>query len=95
MPGRRRADPGPPTPTELLRRAGERAMAALDGEGRPRDPETLAVTCEIALRLALSYALVPAPEAEGEAAPLVRLVAGRTADAVSGTSPRAGARSPR
>ncbi|MEE1769538.1 TetR/AcrR family transcriptional regulator [Streptomyces sp. JV185] len=95
VPGRRRADPGPPTPAELLHRAGERAKAALNGEGRPCDPETLAVTCEIALRLALSYALVPAPEeaAQGEAVPLVRLVAGR--GAVSGTSPRAGARSPR
>ncbi|MFI5769252.1 TetR/AcrR family transcriptional regulator [Streptomyces sp. NPDC051658] len=96
VPGRRRADPGPPTPAELLRRAGERAVAAFDG-GRPtHDPEALAVTCEIALRLALSYALVPAPSgADGETAPLVRHVVAGAPDAVSGTSPRAGARSPR
>ncbi|MEV6747024.1 TetR/AcrR family transcriptional regulator [Streptomyces sp. NPDC051080] len=96
LPGPRSADPDPPTPAELLRRAGERAVAALDGERAPHDPEALAVTCEIALRLALSYALVPAPSgAGGEPAPLVRHVVARAPDAVSGTSPTAGARSPR
>ncbi|MCX5429136.1 TetR/AcrR family transcriptional regulator [Streptomyces sp. NBC_00257] len=96
LPGPRSADPGPPTPAELLRRAGERAVAALDGERPPQDPEALAVTCEIALRLALSYALVPAPSGTGgEPAPLVRHVVARAPDAVSGTSPTAGARSPR
>ncbi|WP_329589429.1 TetR/AcrR family transcriptional regulator [Streptomyces sp. NBC_01362] len=96
LPGPRSADPGPPTPAELLRRAGERAVAALDGERPPHDPEALAVTCEIALRLALSYALVPAPSGTGgEPAPLVRHVVARAPDAVSGTSPTAGARSPR
>ncbi|MFF3781632.1 TetR family transcriptional regulator [Streptomyces sp. NPDC001933] len=96
LPGPRGADPGPPAPTELLRRAGERAVAALDGERPPRGREELAATCEIVLRLALSYALVPAPpEAGGEPAPLVRHVVARAPDAVSGTSPRAGDRSPR
>ncbi|MEV5203962.1 TetR/AcrR family transcriptional regulator [Streptomyces sp. NPDC053720] len=96
LPGPRSAGPGLPTPAELLRRAGERAVAALDAERPPRDPEALAVTCEIALRLALSYALVPAPSGTGgEPAPLVRHVVARVPDAVSGTSPTAGARSPR
>ncbi|MCX4845373.1 TetR/AcrR family transcriptional regulator [Streptomyces sp. NBC_00893] len=96
LPGPRSADPGTPTPAELLRRAGERAVAALDGERPPHDPEALAVTCEIVLRLALSYALVPAPSGTGgEPAPLVRHVVARAPDAVSGTSPTAGARSPR
>ncbi|GAA1323247.1 TetR/AcrR family transcriptional regulator [Streptomyces sanglieri] len=95
LPGPRSADPGPPTPAELLRRAGERAVAALDGERPPQDPEVLAVTCEIALRLALSYALVPALSGTGGEAPLVRHVVARAPDAVSGTSPTAGARSPR
>ncbi|MET9662370.1 TetR/AcrR family transcriptional regulator [Streptomyces sp. NPDC006510] len=94
VPGPRSTDPGPLAPAELLRRAGERAVAALGVERSPRDPEALAVTCEIALRLALSYALVPAATgAEGEVAPLVRHVVERSA--VSGTSRRAGARSRR
>jgi AcrR family transcriptional regulator len=85
VPAQRRADSGTPTPAELLGEARKRAVAALD-EGRPPpDIETLAATCEIALRLALSYALVPThpgtdagtgPEvgtgAEGDPAPLVR-----------------------
>ncbi|WP_405716486.1 MULTISPECIES: TetR/AcrR family transcriptional regulator [unclassified Streptomyces] len=101
LPGPRGAGPGPPAPAEMLRRAGERAVAALGGERPPRDPEELAVTCEIVLRLALSYALVPAPAgAGGEPVPLVRHIVERAPDpvarcAVSGTSPRAGARSPR
>ncbi|WP_326767729.1 TetR/AcrR family transcriptional regulator [Streptomyces sp. NBC_01591] len=101
VPGLRSAGPGPPTPAELLRRARERAVAVLGAERSPRDLEALAVTCEIALRLALSYALVPGPSGvEGETAPLVRHVVERAPDevarrAVSGTSPRAGARLPR
>ncbi|MFD0342435.1 TetR/AcrR family transcriptional regulator [Streptomyces sp. NPDC127117] len=96
LPGPRSGDPGLPAPAELLRRAGERAVAALDGERPPQDPEELAMTCEIVLRLALSYALVPAPSGTGgEPAPLVRHVVARVPYAVSGTSPRAGARSPR
>lgn len=79
VPARRHADSGMPTPAELLGEARRRAVAALD-EGRPPpDIEALAATCEIVLRLALSYALVPAlPEAEagtgpeGDPAPLVR-----------------------
>ncbi|MEU2668998.1 TetR/AcrR family transcriptional regulator [Streptomyces sp. NPDC007164] len=96
LPGPWSAGPGPPAPAELLRRAGERAVAALDAERPPHDPEALAVTCEIVLRLALSYALVPTPSGTGgEPAPLVRHVVARAPYAVSGTSPTAGARSPR
>ncbi|MFF2405657.1 TetR/AcrR family transcriptional regulator [Streptomyces sp. NPDC058092] len=79
VPAQRRADAGTPTPAELLGEVQERAVAALD-EGRPPpDIEALAATCEIVLRLALGYALVPAlpgTEAgtgpEWETAPLVR-----------------------
>ncbi|MFE6663594.1 TetR/AcrR family transcriptional regulator [Streptomyces sp. NPDC057697] len=121
--GPRRAEPWPPAPAELLRRAGERAVAALGTERPPCDPETLAAGCEIALRLALSYALVPAAAQDEGTVPLVRRAVARAGDAggpgagpparaedtggpgagsparagdaVSGTSPRAGARSPR
>ncbi|MFE7401310.1 TetR/AcrR family transcriptional regulator, partial [Streptomyces sp. NPDC057557] len=57
-------------------RAGRRARRpAPRAPPPPHDPEVLAATCEIALRLALSYALVPtSPGAEGEVAPLVREV---------------------
>ncbi|MEV7399053.1 helix-turn-helix domain-containing protein [Streptomyces sp. NPDC091267] len=84
VPAQRRADAGPPTPAELLRQARDRAVAALD-EGRPPpDPAALAVTCELALRLALSYALVPAPPgAEGETAPLVGYVVELAPDAAA------------
>lgn len=77
-PAQLRADAGPPTPAELLGRVRDRAVAALD-EGRPpHDPATLAVTCELALRLALSYALVPpAPGAAGDGAEVVREVVER------------------
>ncbi|WP_328905746.1 TetR/AcrR family transcriptional regulator [Streptomyces sp. NBC_00234] len=78
VPARRRADAATPAPAELLALVRDRAVAAL-GEGRPgRDAAELAVTCEIALRLALSYALVPPAGAAGpdgaaaDLAPLVR-----------------------
>ncbi|WP_327258787.1 MULTISPECIES: TetR/AcrR family transcriptional regulator [unclassified Streptomyces] len=79
VPAQRRADSGTPTPAELLGEVQGRAVVALD-EGRPPpDIEALAATCGIALRLALSYALVPALPGtdagagpEGDPAPLVR-----------------------
>ncbi|MFJ8859991.1 TetR/AcrR family transcriptional regulator [Streptomyces sp. NPDC102451] len=55
----RRTDTALPTPTELLTLVRDRAVAALEEGPSPRDPAELALTCEIALRLALSYALVP------------------------------------
>uniref|UniRef100_A0AAU3GWZ0 TetR/AcrR family transcriptional regulator n=1 Tax=Streptomyces sp. NBC_01401 TaxID=2903854 RepID=A0AAU3GWZ0_9ACTN len=55
-----------PTPAELLMLVRDRAVAAL-GEGpSPRDPAELELICEIALRLALSYALVPAGPGPGQ-----------------------------
>lgn len=84
VPAQRRADAGPPTPAELLGQVRDRAVAALDGERPPHDPAALAVTCELALRLALSYALVPAlAGTEGEAAPLVNYVVERAPDAAA------------
>ncbi|MET9477751.1 TetR/AcrR family transcriptional regulator [Streptomyces sp. NPDC002917] len=75
VPAQRRADAGPPTPAELLGLVRDRAVAALDGGRPPHDP-ALTVTCEIALRLALSYA-VAASSVPTDAAPLVREVVER------------------
>ncbi|MDF6044776.1 TetR/AcrR family transcriptional regulator [Streptomyces sp. JH14] len=76
VPAQRRADARPPTPAEFLGLVRDRAVAALS-EGRPpHDPALLAVTCEIALRLALSYA-VAASAVPTDAAPLVREVVER------------------
>ncbi|WP_405699534.1 TetR/AcrR family transcriptional regulator [Streptomyces sp. NBC_01383] len=84
VPAQRRADAGPPTPAELLGQVRDRAVAALDGGCWPHDPAALAVTCELALRLALSYALVPPhPEVAGDGAPLVRDVVERAPDSVT------------
>ncbi|MFB6991046.1 MULTISPECIES: TetR/AcrR family transcriptional regulator [unclassified Streptomyces] len=78
VPAQRWADAGTPTPAELLGQVRDRMVAALAGGRTPHDPEPLAATCEIVLRLALSYALVPA--SPGETAPLVRtVVEGRSA----------------
>ncbi|MGN5634894.1 TetR/AcrR family transcriptional regulator, partial [Streptomyces sp. AC154] len=87
VPARRRADAGPPTPAELLDRIRDRVVAALDDGGRPpRDAAALVATCELVLRLALSYALVPpSPGAPGDGTPLVRDVLERAAGAVAGT----------
>ncbi|NED84143.1 TetR family transcriptional regulator [Streptomyces sp. SID11233] len=86
VPARRRADAGPPTPAELLDRIRDRVVAALDDGGRPpRDPAALAATCELVLRLALSYALVPPSSgAAGDGVPLVRDVVERAAGGVAG-----------
>lgn len=86
-PARRRADAGPPTPAELLDLIRDRVVAALDDGGRPpRDAAALVATCELVLRLALSYALVPpSPGTPGDGVPLVREVVERAAGAVAGT----------
>ncbi|MFJ8883537.1 TetR/AcrR family transcriptional regulator [Streptomyces sp. NPDC102402] len=52
-----------PTPAELLVLVRDRAVAALQRGPVPRDPAKLVPACEIALRLALSYALVPSEPA--------------------------------
>ncbi|MDK0522091.1 TetR/AcrR family transcriptional regulator [Streptomyces sp. ML-6] len=91
VPAQRRADAGTPPPAELLRLARERAAAVLGAFGpdpsaqrpptdptaqrSPHDPAVLAPRCEIVLRLALSYALVPARPGTGRGpVPLVRHV---------------------
>ncbi|MFD4031782.1 TetR family transcriptional regulator [Streptomyces sp. NPDC058637] len=77
---RRPADAAPPTPAELLVAVRDRAVAAL-ARGRPQEAADLEVACEIALRLALSYAMVPpvtAPSPMGsDAVPLLRKALGR------------------
>ncbi|MFD0024411.1 TetR/AcrR family transcriptional regulator [Streptomyces sp. NPDC058382] len=97
VPAQRRADAGPPTPAELLDQVRDRVVAALgdgrrpphdpavlgDGRHSPHDPAALAATCELVLRLALSYALVPAPAAGAESTPLVGYVVERAPDAVA------------
>ncbi|MER7724037.1 helix-turn-helix domain-containing protein [Streptomyces sp. NPDC096323] len=81
VPAQRRADAGAPSPAELLGQVRDRAVAALD-EGRPpHDRAALAATCELVLRLALSYALVPSPaDGVGDGVPLVRAVMDRLPD---------------
>lgn len=79
VPAQRRADVALPTPAELLALVRDRAVAALrsvNSANPPQDAADLALTCEIALRLALSYAMVPpvlapSPAGDGMAA-LVR-----------------------
>ncbi|MFJ9056774.1 TetR/AcrR family transcriptional regulator [Streptomyces sp. NPDC102409] len=58
-----------PTPTELLALVRDRAVAELERGPTPREPGELRLACEIALRLALSYALVPADAADQCAEP--------------------------
>ncbi|MEU6983288.1 TetR/AcrR family transcriptional regulator [Streptomyces sp. NPDC046324] len=56
VPAQRRADAGVPSPTDLLGLARDRAATAL--QGRDGDVRN---SCEIVLRLALSYVVAPAP----------------------------------
>ncbi|MFI6104349.1 TetR/AcrR family transcriptional regulator [Streptomyces sp. NPDC051310] len=76
----RRADAGAPGPAELVAAVRERSLAALGREGCGEE------TCELAVRLALSCVVAPAPREEVGA--LVR----RAVGGVSARSPRAGAR---
>ncbi|MGA4851205.1 TetR/AcrR family transcriptional regulator [Streptomyces sp. G5(2025)] len=75
VPAQRRADAGVPSSAELLGLVRDRAVAALGGRGRARDPE-LALACESAVRLALSYVVAPARD-EDDPAELVRGAIGR------------------
>lgn len=97
VPGRARSDAALSTPAELLALVRDRAVAVLS-DGRPANGTAeLAVTCETALRLALSYALVPperalpmdrtdpAEGAPGDLVPLVRDVVARHPGGRSGT----------
>ncbi|MEU1470642.1 helix-turn-helix domain-containing protein [Streptomyces sp. NPDC005761] len=84
VPAQRRADAGTPSPAAFLGQVRDRAVAALDDGRTPHDRAALAVICELALRLALSYALVP-PSADvaGDGAQLMREVVGRLPDAAA------------
>ncbi|MBM7173494.1 TetR/AcrR family transcriptional regulator, partial [Streptomyces sp. G44] len=75
VPAQRRADAGVPSSAELLGLVRDRAVTALGGRGRPRDPE-LALACESAVRLALSYVVAPARD-DDDPAELVRGAIGR------------------
>ncbi|MGW1812481.1 TetR/AcrR family transcriptional regulator [Streptomyces sp. NPDC002125] len=59
-PAGRGAGPAPPTPAELLALVRDRAVAVRGDRSRPRERAGLELACETALRLALSYTLVPA-----------------------------------
>lgn len=56
----RRAHPAPPTPAELLALVRDRAVAVMGDRSLSRDRAELEIACETALRLAISYTLVPA-----------------------------------
>ncbi|MEU6079469.1 TetR family transcriptional regulator [Streptomyces sp. NPDC047108] len=60
VPAQRRADAVPPSPGELLRQVRERALAVLERDRPGEESQRLARACEVAVRLALSYVVVPA-----------------------------------
>ncbi|MGP3926673.1 TetR/AcrR family transcriptional regulator [Streptomyces sp. 8N616] len=60
VPAQRRADAALPSPGELLRQVRDRALAVLERERPQEEAERLARACEVAVRLALSYVVVPA-----------------------------------
>ncbi|MEV0318686.1 TetR/AcrR family transcriptional regulator [Streptomyces sp. NPDC050658] len=78
VPAQRRADAGVPTPVELLALVRDKAVHALNGRARPKEPikdDALATACESAVRMALSYVIAPAPGGE-DPVELVRGVLG-------------------
>lgn len=75
VPAQRRADAGVPSPTELLALVRDKAVNALNGRARPKDTEELAMACESAVRMALSYVVAPSPTDE-DPVELVRGVLG-------------------
>jgi AcrR family transcriptional regulator len=87
VPAQRRADAGPPAPAELVAAVRDRSLAALDRgrlDSRTKEESLdLAHRCELAVRLALSYVIVPVGEEAGQ---MVRTAVVR---AVSATSPKA------
>lgn len=97
VPARRRADGGPPDPAGLLAAVRRRSLAAVARAGRQQSgaggaeavPYGLPVRCELAVRLALSYAIAPTGDGVGA---LVRTAFGAGEPGVSGPSRRAGGR---
>jgi AcrR family transcriptional regulator len=75
VPAQRRADAGVPSPAELLALVRDKAVNALKGRVRPKDTEELAMACESAVRMALSYVIAPSPKGE-DPVELVRGVIG-------------------
>ncbi|MFD7444206.1 TetR/AcrR family transcriptional regulator [Streptomyces sp. NPDC059909] len=68
VPAQRRADAGHPAPAELAVAVRDRSLAALEQGARSRTKEEaaeLALRCELAVRLALSCVVAPAPEGVG------------------------------
>ncbi|MFG2649209.1 TetR/AcrR family transcriptional regulator [Streptomyces sp. NPDC048436] len=78
VPAQRRADAGVPSPAELLALVRDKAVNALDGRARPQDTQELAMACESAVRMALSYVIAPSPQGE-DPVELVRGVIGHWA----------------
>ncbi|MFE1380675.1 TetR/AcrR family transcriptional regulator [Streptomyces sp. NPDC058740] len=73
VPEQRRADAGVPSPGELLGQARDRAVALLAPAAEAGDPAGTVRSCELALRLALSLVVAPAPGgARGDRVRLVR-----------------------
>ncbi|MFI9468460.1 TetR/AcrR family transcriptional regulator [Streptomyces sp. NPDC052492] len=71
LPAQRRADGPLPSPADLVHLVRDRAVAVLAGPGHTRgDTADLARSCELVIRLALSYVVAPAPD--DEVAELVR-----------------------
>jgi AcrR family transcriptional regulator len=76
VPAQRRTDGALPSPGDFVALVRDRAVAALSGPGATRQaPADLGLTCELAVRLALSC--IAAPPAEGGVADLVRDVLAR------------------
>lgn len=76
VPAQRRADAGIPSPAELLALVRDKAVNALDGRARPKDTQELAMACESAVRMALSYVVAPSSAGE-DPEELVREAVGR------------------
>ncbi|WP_367044871.1 helix-turn-helix domain-containing protein [Streptomyces sp. Je 1-332] len=76
VPAQRRADAGIPSPAELLALVRDKAVNALDGSARPKDTQELAMACESAVRMALSYVVAPS-SAGADPVELVRGALGR------------------
>ncbi|MEU3302809.1 TetR/AcrR family transcriptional regulator [Streptomyces sp. NPDC006678] len=69
VPAQRRADAGHPAPAELVAAVRDRSLAVLGQVGVRRAEEEavlLAHRCELAVRLALSCVVAPAPEGVGQ-----------------------------
>ncbi|MEV6318786.1 helix-turn-helix domain-containing protein [Streptomyces sp. NPDC051776] len=60
VPAQRRADAVPPSAGEMLRQVRDRAAAVLERDRPGEEAQRLARACEVAVRLALSYVVVPA-----------------------------------